>query len=98
MSTVTAEAAYLFLGEGKPSLAIDCVVDARCGLVRDDTAAEAIIPAIGSIDSFSVILWIVEFLAIDLVVGAVDDKGIIECDIVRVIIDWWFWISCGDSR
>ena len=97
MSTVAAEATYFFLREGKPSLIIDCIVDARCGDVRDDTATEAVISAIGSINSFPVILGIIEFLPIDLKLGAIDDKGVIEGNIVRVVVEWWFRISSLDS-
>ena len=92
MSTITAEAAHSFLRKSKPSLAIDSIVDARGWDIRDNRSTKSIVSSISPVYSFTVVLWVVELLSINLVVGAINYKSIIKGSIVRVVVDGWLWI------
>jgi hypothetical protein len=64
-------------------------MNARGWDVRQNCTAEVVIPSVGSIDSFSVVDGIIELLSVHLVLGIVDDKGVIEGDVVREVVNGW---------
>ena len=101
MRGVTAEAAGRFGWVYDPSFIIGCNLLAGSGLVGKHCSAEEVVPSIGSVNSFAVVGWVIEFLSIDSIGGFVDDEGFIEADPVGVVVDGWFYcfykLQAGDG-
>lgn len=86
MTRITAEAALLALRENNPSLVFDCVALAGGGDIGNDGPAEEVVAAVSAVDSFTVVLRIVESLSIDSVGGLVLDVALVEIDVERVVV------------
>ena len=88
MSTVTTKTANFLLRKSQPSFVIDCIVNARCGNIRDNSWAESVISSIGPIHSLPVVLRIVKLLPVDFVAGSIDNESIVEWWVVGEVVEW----------
>mgnify|MGYP006933541889 CR=1 FL=1 len=56
-------------------------------MVGEDGAAEEVVAAVGAVDSFAVVGGVVDELSVDSEGGFVLDEGLVEVDLVGVVVD-----------
>jgi hypothetical protein len=89
MSIIAAEAALILIWENNPPSIGYSDVLAGCAYIGHDGSTDAVIPSIDVVDPFFVVDRVVKLLPLDCIVGTVDDIGLVEACIVRVVVCWW---------
>ena len=89
MSTITAEAAFPFVGKNYVSTIIDYELSARNTDIRKYAGTKHIVFSTGTIHSFSIAMWIVEGLSANNKAGTINDIGFIEGNLEGVAEDGW---------
>ena len=88
MSTITTEAALCLLREYNPSLIILSKQLTTSSYIGKNSSAENIVSTISTIGAFSIVSWVVIFLAVHTVDCTVDCVCLIESDVVGIVVDW----------
>ena len=97
MFAVATKTADSLLRESQPSFASNGIMDARSRHVRNDTSTEIVISTVCPVDPLPVVFGVVENLPIDFIAGSIDNKGVVEGGVVRVVVDGRLWISSSDG-
>jgi predicted hydrolase (HD superfamily) len=74
------------LGKYNPSLVLDSVTLTGSGDIRKNGATEEVIAAVSAINSFAIVMGIVESLSIDSVSGLILDVALVKIDAEGVVI------------
>jgi len=82
MLTITTKTTLILLWKYHPSFIADGVLLTRCSHIWKHWTTEIIVFTIGSVDSFTIVYWIVELLAVDVVVCIIYNEGLVECNVV----------------
>lgn len=88
MCTIAAEAALFFLGVHNVSLVACGEVGAGGGHIGQHSPAKQVVSSVGPVHSFSVLGHIVVHLTINLIMAAILNVGLVECDLEGV---WELW-------